>query len=100
MRQGLLTLPTLLYLEQGKPADTVARVIEDAGERSREAIAAAIEMICASGAVDAAADEARRHADAALAVLSGLGPKQPAETVAILENALRDLVAYAVLRQR
>ncbi len=100
LRQGLLTLPTLLYLEQGKPAETVVRVIEDAGERSKETIAAAIEMICASGAVDAAADEACRHADAALAVLSGLGPKQPAETVAILENALRDLVAYAVLRQR
>ena len=59
LRQGLVTLPTLIYLEQGDTEDVAGAVL--AGWRDEQAVAAAIEAIRASGAVEAALEIARAH---------------------------------------
>ena len=99
LRQGLLTLPALLYIDKGGADDGVLKVIGADGDRSPEAVAAAIEMIQASGAIDAALAEAQEQAQAALAILTELDTPERTGSVA-LRDALRGLVTYTVSRGR
>ena len=60
LRQGLITLPTLCYLEcvgDNVPVNAVLSGHRDAGQ-----VRAAVEAICSSGAIDSALAEARAHA--------------------------------------
>ena len=99
LRQGLVTLPVLLYLQNGGTSRRVLDVIEAGGNRSAAAVARAIDIICSSGAIDAAAAEAQRHARQALSVLGGL-PALGVRGPGPVRAALRGLVAYTALRGR
>ena len=60
LRQGLITLPTLLYLEgavDGTPVHTVLN-----GRQSDQCVLAAIVAVCSSGAIEAALAEAHAYA--------------------------------------
>ena len=90
LRQGLVTLPTICYLEQAKSSAVVDAVL--AGQGDEKLMRTAIETICASGAVDAALEEARSHVwqgQEALILLPDGGPRQ----------ALGALIEYAVERK-
>jgi geranylgeranyl pyrophosphate synthase len=60
LRQGLLTLPVLYYLERSENPNPVSAVL--AGQRDEAQILAAIEAVCSSGAIEASLREARIHA--------------------------------------
>ncbi len=69
LRQGLVTLPVLLFLEQHRNTEVVTRVLE--GQRGEPAIKAAVDAIRGSGSVEMAMDEARGFADRARSILAG-----------------------------
>jgi geranylgeranyl pyrophosphate synthase len=61
LRQGLITLPILCYLEMVEGEETsVNAVLSD--QRDEEHVREAIEAVCSSGAIEAALAEARAHA--------------------------------------
>ncbi|MFH1927973.1 MAG: polyprenyl synthetase family protein [Chloroflexota bacterium] len=70
LRQGLVTLPTLCYLE--KATDDVAVNAVLSGQWDEEHMRAAIEAVCSSGAIEASLAEARAHAMRAQEALAGL----------------------------
>ena len=91
LRQGLITLPTLCYLEQVEDEAAVNAVLS--GQQDEEHVRAAIEAICSSGAIEAALAEARVHA------------RQSQEALATLpDNSSRQilyaLAEYVVERRR
>jgi len=94
LRQGLITLPTLCYLERVEDDAPVKAVLS--GQRddaSEEHVRAAIEAVCSSGAIEAALAEARAHA------------RRSQEALAILpDNASRQMLCslaeYVVERRR
>jgi geranylgeranyl pyrophosphate synthase len=71
LRQGTVTLPTMLYLESAdaRGRETVRRVIE--GDRADDMVQDAIRLITSSDAVDQAHAAARRFSDEAKASLAG-----------------------------
>ncbi len=73
LRQGTVTLPTMIYLEDApdEGREVIRQVIENE-DRSDEMIARAIGLIAESGSIQKAIDEARRFVDEAKAALSGL----------------------------
>ena len=89
LRQGLVTLPTLLFLERHPDHPTVRRAIESP---SPEAVDAAVRLIAGSSAIDAALDEARRYIDQAVAALTPC-PDGP------YRAALEDLARFVVDRR-
>jgi len=91
LRQGLITLPTLCYLEGVENDGLVNAVLS--GQRDEEHVRAAIEAVCASGAIEASLAEARAYA------------RQSQDALILLpDNAsrqiLRSLADYAVERGR
>ncbi|MBN1977815.1 MAG: polyprenyl synthetase family protein [Anaerolineae bacterium] len=91
LRQGLVTLPVICHLEQAGDDAAVEAVL--AGQRDEGHVRAAVEAIRASGAVDAALDEARSHARQAREALAAF-PDGDSRRVLL---ALAD---YAVERRR
>ena len=61
LRQGIMTLPTLLYLEEAQDPTPVTDVLS--GERDEAHVRAAIEAVCSSSAIEWAMDEARERAE-------------------------------------
>jgi geranylgeranyl pyrophosphate synthase len=91
LRQGLVTLPTICYLERVGNSAAVDVVL--AGQGDEDLVPTVIETIRESGAVDAALEEARSHArrgQETLALLPDGNPRQ----------ALLALIEYAVERKR
>jgi geranylgeranyl pyrophosphate synthase len=91
LRHGLVTLPTICYLEQARSSAVVDAVL--AGQEDEKLVRVAIEAICASGAVDAALEEARSHARHAREALAGV-PESDSR------RAMLALADYAVERRR
>jgi geranylgeranyl pyrophosphate synthase len=91
LRQGLLTLPILLYLE-GATEDCPVRTVL-AGQRDEHHVLAAIQAIRSSGAIAAAQGEARAYARRAQESLLTL-PDTPAL------RTLAALAEYVVARTR
>jgi geranylgeranyl pyrophosphate synthase len=92
LRQGNVTLPTMLFLERtdGAGREAVRKVIEGE-DRSNEQLRTTIEMIAASGAFEQAHAIARRFIEEAKASLSSL-PDIPAR------RSLLDLADFVVQR--
>ena len=91
LRQGLVTLPVLYYLESVED-DTLVSVVLS-GQRDEEHVQAAIEAVCSSGAIEDSLAEARIHArrsQEALATLPDSTPRQ----------MLCSLVEHVVQRRR
>ena len=91
LRQGLVTLPVLCYLERAEGESLVNGVL--AGERSEEQVRGAIAAIRASGAIGAALEEARAYARRSQAALAAL-PNNAARRM------LGGLAEYVVERER
>ena len=70
LRQGLVTLPTLCYLEQAGD-DALVNVVLS-GQRDAEHVRAAVDAVCSSGAIEAALAEARSHARQSQEALAAL----------------------------
>ena len=92
LRQGTVTLPVMLYLEEAPEigASTVRQVIEG-DDRSDGLVERAIELILRSDALERAYQVARRFVDEAQASLADL-PNIPAR------KSLADLADFAVQR--
>jgi geranylgeranyl pyrophosphate synthase len=90
LRQGLTTLPVILFLERGQNTGVVSAVL--GGQRSSEQVMAAVQAIRASGALDVAMVEARDYAARARTILADL-PDRPAR------HALLSLVDYVTERR-
>jgi len=91
LRQRLVTLPTLLYLEQ-TDSDVVVRTVLS-GRGDEEHVQAAIEAVCGSGAIEDALAMAQAHIGQAQQALSQLPDNVPRRT-------LHSLAQYVVERKR
>jgi octaprenyl-diphosphate synthase len=91
LRQGLMTLPTLWYLERIEDDAPVNAVLS--GQRDAEHVRAAIEAICSSGAIEASLAEAQAHAEQSQEALATL-PDSASRQI------LYSLAEYVVGRRR
>jgi heptaprenyl diphosphate synthase len=90
LAQGVVTLPVILYLEQDNDEKAIRKIL--LGKGTARDIKTTIGMIRKSGAIEAALDEARAHADKSKAALSLLPAGKP-------RQALYELVAYILARK-
>jgi heptaprenyl diphosphate synthase/octaprenyl-diphosphate synthase len=87
LRQGLVTLPTLLYLENEgdpRPLDVVL-----SGNANEAQVRRAIEAVRSSGAIEAAMDDARKYAGMSVRALSEF---QCGETKKMIESLVTCVV--------
>jgi geranylgeranyl pyrophosphate synthase len=91
LRQGLVTLPTLCYLEQHPGDPLIARILQD-GRGSDQDIRQAVSAIRDSGATDCALAEARDLARRGVAALARLPAGPP-------RQAMEDLTDFVVQRR-
>jgi len=91
LRQGLVTLPTLCYLERVEDDGPLQAVLS--GRRDEEHVRAAMEAVCDSGAIEAALAEARAHTRQSQEALATL-PDNDSRQV------LYSLAEYVVARRR
>ena len=91
LRNGLITLPTLYFLERAASDSAVHRLLS--GQRGAEQVRAAVEAICTSDAIEHALGEARAYARQAQEALSPLPDNAARQT-------LHDLAEYVVERNR
>ncbi len=75
LRQGLITLPTLYYLERVRSDGCVNAVLS--GLRDEEHVQAAIDAVCASGAIEASLADAQAYVRTCQEALASL-PDNPA----------------------
>jgi geranylgeranyl pyrophosphate synthase len=87
LRRGLPTLPLLCYLEMTGGSGAVGAVLT--GESEEADIQAALKEICASGAIEAALDEARGHA---MAAQEALAPFDDSPWVGILHELAKCII--------
>jgi geranylgeranyl pyrophosphate synthase len=92
LRQGLITLPTLYYLEM-YPEDTEMKAVMNGQRSDEERVLRLIDSIRSSGAIEKSLDEAGQFVDRALGALDGL-PEGEAF------DALESLARYIVDRKR
>lgn len=90
LRQGLTTLPVLLFLETESDQRAVHQVLN--GDRSEMMVHQAVQAVAGSQAIDRSLEVARQHAEGAVAALS-LFPDTPYHT------ALLRLANFAVDRR-
>jgi len=91
LRQGLITLPILCYLERVEDDTPVNAVLS--GQQGGEHVRAAIEAVCSSGAIEASLAEARAHARRSQEALATLPDNDSRRT-------LCSLAEYVVERRR
>jgi geranylgeranyl pyrophosphate synthase len=90
LRQGLITLPVLVYLEMADDTTAVRSVLD--GQRDAEHLSAAIHAVLGSGAMEAASEEACAHVARARAALCALPDNR-------WRRRLEDLLAFVVQRR-
>ena len=90
MRQGIVTLPTLYYLDQHPDDELLAQVLE--GHADDGIVETAVTHIRKAGAIDAAMQDARKHARRAKAALSDLPDDR-------YRRAMLDLADFVVQRR-
>ena len=92
LRQGIITLPTICFLQAHPEDGTVARVLRSRGEGDDE-VRAAVEMIKESGAIESSTAEARSFAARSRAALSILPHNN-------YRQAMLDLADFVVERRK
>lgn len=90
LRQGLATLPVLLYMEANSGSSAVRQVLD--GNRSNDVVQEAVQAVIASPAIEKALTTARQHADEARIALD-VFPSTP------YRKALMDLADFTVNRR-
>jgi len=91
LRQGVITLPTLCYLEQHPDDGLIVRLLRE-GRGSEEDIHRAVEAIRRSGATDTALDEAQDFAQRSLQALKQVPSGFPCQ-------AMQDLADFVIQRR-
>jgi geranylgeranyl pyrophosphate synthase len=91
LRQGLITLPTIYYLEKVKNDNLINTIL--AGQRDEERVRKAIEAIRSSGAIEDAIAEAHRYVQQSQAALQHLPESES-------RHILYKLADYVVQRKR
>jgi len=91
LRQGIITLPTLCYLEQHPDDELIVRLLRD-GHGSEEDIHRAVQAIRESGAIDTALEEARNFAHRSLLALQQLPSGSPCQP-------MQDLADFVIRRR-
>lgn len=94
LRQGLITLPTLIYM-QSHPDDPDVEYLKDGSYYNESRLNRLIPAIRESGAIEDALYEARQFVDRGLAALAELSIPMTPE-----RQALEDLALYIVKRHR
>jgi geranylgeranyl pyrophosphate synthase len=94
LRQGLITLPTLIYM-QSHPDDPDVEYLKDGSYYNETRLNRLIPAIRESGAIEEALYEARQFVDRGLAALAELAIPMTTE-----RQALEDLALYIVKRHR
>ncbi len=89
LRQGLATLPVLLYLKANDGVTAVRQVLD--GDRSSQRVSEAVQAVVSSSAVEQARTMAIEHAQAAKAALQGFSDSP-------YRTALLDLAEFTVDR--
>lgn len=89
LRQGLITLPTLYYLQGPGDPGPVKAVLS--GERDEAHVRVAIDAVCASEAIEESLADARAHARRSQEALASLPDNESRQT-------LHSLAGYAVSR--
>ena len=92
LRQGLVTLPVLHYLEQGKDLTPINAVLSGRQDRREKDVQVAIEAVVASGAIESALTEARAYARRGQEALTLLPDNTP-------RRMLHELAKYMVERR-
>ena len=82
LRQGLLTLPTLYYLERVEKEIVVGSVL--AGERDEAHLRSAMEAVISSGAIEASLSEAEAYIERSVEALSVLPDNDARQRMAAL----------------
>lgn len=88
LRQGLITLPTLYYLQEAGEDALVLGVL--AGRLDDQRVAAAIQAIRSSGAVEASLAEGRAHARQAQRALEAFRPSAARQALHALADFVMD----------
>lgn len=91
LRQGLVTLPTLCYLEQHPGDELILHILRNGRGEDAE-IRRAVSLIRDSGAIETALDEARGFAQRSVSALARLPEGQP-------RQAMQDLAEFVVQRR-
>jgi len=91
LRQGIITLPTLCYLEQRPDDDLIVRLLRD-GRGSEEDIRRAVQVIRESGAIDTVLEEARNFTCRSLLALERLPSGSPCQP-------MQDLADFVIRRR-
>ena len=92
LRQGIITLPTIYFLEAHSGDETVTRVLSSRDEGDDE-VRAAVEMIKESGAIESSTAEAKRFAARSRDALSILPHNE-------YRQAMLDLADFVVERRK
>jgi geranylgeranyl pyrophosphate synthase len=92
LRAGLVTLPTLWFLEQNGGHELVHNILND-GRKDDASIRAAVHAIREAGAIEAALNEARQFVRRSQAALEALPPSE-------YQDALWQLADFVVDRKR
>jgi len=92
LRAGLVTSPTLWFLEQNGRHELIGSILDN-GRKDEASVREAVRIIRASGAIDAALDEARQFVNRSQAALEPLPPGQH-------RDALWELSEFVVERNR
>ena len=92
LRQGIITLPTICFLEANPGDETLTKVLSSRDEGDDE-VRAAVEMIKESGAIESSITEARRFAAGSRDALSILPHNE-------YRQAMLDLVDFVVERRK
>ncbi len=90
LRQGLVTLPVLLFLEEDPDHPAVRRALQ--GNSTEEVVREAVRAVTASMAIERALEVARGHAELANEALNGLPDSD-------YRTALSDLADFTVRRR-
>ena len=92
LRQGIITLPTICFLEANPGDETLTKVLSSRDEGDDE-VRAAVEMIKESGAIESSITEARRFAAGSRDALSILPHNE-------YRQAMLDLVDFVMERRK
>jgi geranylgeranyl pyrophosphate synthase len=91
LRQGLITLPALCYMEKN-PDNPDIKIAIEKGEQDKDGLDRLVEAIRKSGAIEQAMNEARKFVDRGLSALENM-PSGPEH------QALEELANYVVSRE-
>jgi geranylgeranyl pyrophosphate synthase len=93
LRQGVMTLPTLYYLDRGGDESLIGSIVSR--EPNPKNLDIAVKAICSSGAIEDSLDEARMHVESCKSSLSNLPEGPPRDALGSIAEIILDQVEQA-----